>query len=135
MTAAPPDLVKQRELVFSAKPPGQVEHALQLLSGVEGLKVERSARPNCLKITYSLVDYALEGIEQALEDVGFRLEGAALKQLGKRFTHYLEQVEYHNLNVPEWHSKNRRSEAFVHAYEHHLHGDHDDTPPELREYR
>lgn len=135
MAAAPPDALKQRELVFSGDPPGQVERAFELLSGLDGLGVERGSRPNSLRITYNLLDYALENLEQALVKEGFRLDDTALKQIGKRLTYYREEVEYHNLNVPEWHAQKRNREIFVKAYEHHLHGDHDDTPPELREYK
>ncbi len=135
MAAAPPDVVKQRELVFSANPPGQVDRAYLLLTGVEGLQVERGSHPNALIVTYSLVDYALESLEQALVKEGFILDESALGQIGKKLTYYREEVEYHNLNIPERHAKDRKSEIFVKAYEHHLHGDHDDTPPELREYK
>jgi len=135
MTAASPEGLKQRELVFSGDPPGQVERAFELLSGLDGLRVEHGNRPNSLRITYSLLDYALESLEQALVKEGFRLDDSALEQIGKRLTYYREEVEYHNLNVPQRLAKNRRREIFVNAYEHHLHGDHDDTPPELREYK
>lgn len=135
MTGAPPDALKQRELIFSGDPPGQVERAFELLSGLDGLRVEHGSRPNSLRITYNLLDYALESLEQALVKEGFRLDDTALKQIGKRLTYYREEVEYHNLNVPDWHARDRNREIFVKAYEHHLHGDHDDTPPELREYK
>lgn len=135
MTAVPSEALKQRDLVFSVDPPGQVERAFELLSGLDGLRVEYGSRPNSLRITYSLLDYALESLEQALVKEGFRLDDTALEQIGKKLTYYREEVEYHNLNVPQRLAKNRRNEIFVNAYEHHLHGDHDDTPPELREYK
>lgn len=135
MVAAPADVIKQRELVFSANPPGQAERAYLLLSGLDGLQVERCSRPDTLLISYSLLDYALESLEQALVKEGFVLDDSALGQIGKKLTYYREEVEYHNLNIPERHAKDRKSEIFIKAYEHHLHGDHDDTPPELREYK
>jgi len=135
MTAAPPETLKQRELVFSGEPPGQAERAFELLSGLDELQVEHGNNPNSLRISYSLLDYSLEALEQALIKQGFRLDDAALDQIGKKLTHYREEVEYHNLNVPQRLAKNREREIFVKAYGHHLHGDHDDTPPELREYK
>jgi hypothetical protein len=135
MTSAPPDTVKQRDLVFASDPPGQADRAYQLLTGLEGLQVEHGSQPNCLRITYSLLDYALESLEQALVKEGFSFDDSALGHIGKKLTYYREEVEYHNLNIPERHAKDRKSEIFVKAYEHHLHGDHDDTPPELREYK
>lgn len=135
MTAVPPETIKQRELVFSGEPQGQVERAFALLSGLNDLQVERSDQPNTLRISYSLLDYSLEALEQALTRQGFRLDDTALEHISKKLTHYREEVEYHNLNVPQRLTKNREREIFVKAYEHHLHGDHDDTPPELREYK
>ncbi len=135
MVAAPPEVVKQRELVFASNPPGQADRAYLLLSGLEGLQVVRGGNPNTLHITYSLLDYALETLEQALTKEGFSLDDNTLGQIGKKLTYYREEVEYHNLNIPERHAKDRKREIFVKAYEHHLHGDHDDTPPELREYK
>ncbi len=135
MATASPGAVKQRELVFSADPPGQAGRALELLSGVDDLQVEYGQHPNSVMVTYSLFDYALEDLEQALAREGFRLVDSPLAQLGRKLTYYLEEVEFHNLNVPDWRAQHPRSEIFVKAYQHHLHGDHDDTPPELREYK
>lgn len=135
MAAAPPDAMKQRELVFSRSPADQVERAFELLSGLDGLCVARGSRPNSLLVTYNLLDYSLEGLEHALLKEDFRLEDSALNQIGRKLTYYREEVEYHNLNVPQRPDHNRNREIFVKAYEHHLHGDHDDTPPELREYK
>lgn len=135
MSDLPEDTLKHRDLVFTDEPPGQVDRAFALLSGLDGMKVERAAQPNCLHVSYSLLDYSLEGLEQALAAQGFSLDDSALNQIGKKLTYYREEVEYHNLNVPERQAKTREREVFVKAYDHHLHGDHDDTPPELREYK
>ncbi len=135
MTTDLPDVTKHRDLVFSDDPPGQVDRAYALLSGLDGLQVARDSEPNRLHVTYSLLDYSLELLERALAEQGFRLDDSSLGQISRKLTYYREEVEYHNLNVPERHTKSRQSEIFVKAYEHHLHGDHDDTPPELREYK
>lgn len=132
-TAAPSETLKQRELIFSGDPPGQVERAFELLSGLDGLQIAHGSRPNSLHLTYSLLDYSLEALEHALIKQGFRMDDTALDQIGKKLIYYREEVEYHNLNVPLRLTKDREREIFAQAYEHHLHGDHDDTPPELRE--
>ncbi len=132
---APPEALKHRELVFADPPPGQAERAYALLKGLDRFHVERGGDPNSLHISYSLADYSLEGVEQALIKEGFSLDDTALNQIERKLIHYRERVEYHNLNIPEWPAKGRDREAFAKAYEHHLHGDHDDTPPELREYK
>lgn len=131
----PPEAVKHRELVFASEPPGQAERAFELLKGLDNFQVERSADPNRLRISYSLLDYSLQGVEQALIEEGFRLDGAALSQIENKLIRYRERVEFHNLIVPQWPTQGREREVFVKAYERHLHGDHDDTPEELREYK
>lgn len=126
---------KCRELVFTDQPRGQAERAYELLSGLDDLEVERGNHANCLRIRYSLADYSLEGIEQALVEEGFHMEDGPLNHIERKLIHYREAVEFHNLNVPQWRAAWRDREIFARAYEHHLHGDHDDTPQELREYR
>lgn len=133
--SAPPETIKQRALIFTADPPGQAERAYVLLKGLDNLTVERGDQPNALLVRYSLLDYSLEGLERALIKEGFRFDDNALTQIGKKLIHYCEDVEYHNLNTPERLTKNREREIFVKVYDHHLHGDHDDTPSELREYK
>lgn len=133
--STPPEAWKQRELLFSRDPPGQAQRALELLEGLDNLKVSPGSEPNSLSIGYRLLDYSLEGLEQALANEGFRFDDSALSQISRKLIHYCEEVEYHNLQTPEWHSKARAREIFVKVYDHHLHGDHDDTPQELREYR
>lgn len=129
------DTVKHRDLVFSDEPPGQVDRAFALLSGLDDMQVARTPHPNCLRISYSLLDYSLEGLEHALTVQGFHLDDSALNQISKKLTYYREEVEYHNLNIRQRPTKAREREVFVKAYDLHLHGDHDDTPPELREYK
>ncbi len=133
MTNTPFETDKQRELLFSDDPPGQTERAYELLSGLEGLKVERGSQPNSLLVSYSLVDYSLDGLEQALLKEGFHFDDGVFQQIGKKLIHYCEDVQYHNLNTPEHKTKSREREIFVKVYDHHPHGDHDDTPQELRE--
>lgn len=133
MPNTPFETDKQRELFFSSEPEGQVERAYVLLSGLEGLKVERGSHPNSLLISYSLVDYSLDGLEQALLNEGFHFDDGVLQQISKKLIHYCEDVQYHNLNTPEHKTKSRQHEIFVKVYEHHQHGDHDDTPEELRD--
>ncbi len=49
--------------------------------------------------------------------------------------YYVEETQLHNLEAPHKPLKRSQSEAYTHAWERHPHGDHDDTPPEWREYR
>jgi hypothetical protein len=133
--STPPEAWKQRELLFSRDPPGQAERALELLKGLDNLRAEPGEEPESLKIGYSLAHYSLEGLEQALIKEGFAFDENPLHQIGRKLIHYCEEVEYHNLKTPEWPHRTREHEIFVKVYDRHLHGDHDDTPPELRDYR
>jgi hypothetical protein len=121
------------DLFFSADPAGQLERAYALLCGLENLHVEKGAEPDSLRISYSLRDYSLEGLEAALKKAGFCFRENLLDKLGKKFIFYCEEVQYHNLNTPEHLTKSNTPVVFAKLYENHPHGDHDDTPKELRE--
>jgi preprotein translocase subunit SecA len=121
------------ELYFAEEPAGQLERAYVLLGGLENLQVEKTAELNRLRISYSLRDYSLEGLEAALKKAGFSLKENLLDKLGKKFIYYCEEVKYHNLNTPEHLTKSNTPVIFAKLYENHPHGDHDDTPKELRE--
>lgn len=126
---------KRHELFFSDDPPGQADRAFDLLNGLEALQVERGSQPNSLVVSYNLLDYSMEGLESALVREGFRFDHSILHGIGRTLVHYCEEVQYHNMNVPERLTKSRGREVFVKAYDNHPHGDHDDTPEELRDYK
>ena len=123
------------ELFFAAEPVGQLERAQALLGGLANLQIEKGPEPNSLRISYSLRDYSLEGLEAALKKTGFCFKESLLNKLGKQLIYYCEEVQYHNLSTPEHLTKGNTPEIFAKLYENHPHGDHDDTPKELREYK
>lgn len=131
----PFELQKERVLVFSKEPANQLFQAYLLLIGLDNFEVEMGPLPNSLLIRYSVQDYSLEGLEKALAREGFTLEYSLLEKIKKPLIHYCEDVQYHNLKTPEPRTKNNSQEIFVKAYELHPHGNHDDTPKELREYK
>ena len=131
----PCDMNKKRELVFADEPADQVAKAHTLLSGLADFKVEHSEKANTLVVCYSLEDYTLEGLEHALTAQGFVLDNSLLHRISRQVTYYCEDTELHNMDVPDHPTKKREKEIFIKAYDQHLHGDHDDTPPELRRYK
>ncbi|MDD5059339.1 MAG: hypothetical protein PHQ60_15890 [Sideroxydans sp.] len=131
----PFELQKQRVLVFSESPANQLDQAFLLLRGLENFHVERAARPNSLLIRYSIEHYSLEALEKALSREGFILECGLWDNAVKQLIHYCEDVQYHNLKTPERTTKKTPPEIFVKVYDHHPHGNHDDTPKELREFK
>ncbi|MEO6975092.1 MAG: hypothetical protein ABI144_04325 [Gallionella sp.] len=129
------ELEKHRVIVFSAEPHGQIARAYELLSGLPDCKVEYSNDPNALRITYNLHHYTLNGLEEGLTEEGFQLDHSPLHSIGRQVIYYCEDTACHNLDIPIQSTKKTEREVFVRVYDHEPHGDHDDTPPELREYK
>ena len=129
-----PGTFKRRELRFSTLPENQTQRALILLRGLDGLRVERIEGRRALSVSYDIFDYTLEGLEEALMQQGFHLDNSLFSKLTRALIRYCEQTQLHTLRSPQRLIK-KSNEVYVKAWEHHLHGDHDDTPPELREYK
>jgi hypothetical protein len=47
---------------------------------------------------------------------------------------YAEETQLRNMRMPERLIK-KSHEVYSRAWDHHLHGDHDDTPPDMRQDR
>jgi hypothetical protein len=131
----PQEPLARHDIFFAEEPAGQIEKAHNLLNGLESLHVEKCDSPNCLRISYSLRDYSLEGLEAALKKAGFCFKENLLDKLSKKLIYYCEDVQYHNLSTPEHLTKSNPPVIFAKLYENHPHGDHDDTPKDLRENR
>ncbi len=130
--ASPSDIHKRREIVFHPTPPDQAESALALLQGLPGLTVTR-AGPLALRLEYCVVDYTLEDLENALGAQGFHLEGSLFIRIRRALAYYSERVQRENMGRPERRTKNYQ--AHMEAWSHRLHGDHDETPEEWRQYK
>lgn len=129
------ELDKHHDIVFSAEPPGQIESAYRVLSGLPDCKVEYSETPNTLRVSYNLHHYTLEGLENGLAEEGFRLDHSMLRSIERNVIYYSEDTLCHNMEIPMHPTKKNEREVFVKAYDHEPHGDHDDIPPELRDYK
>lgn len=129
-----PGTSKRRELRFAALPPGQTQRALTLLRGLDGLRVEAVDGRRALVVSYDIFNYTLEGLEEALMQQGFHLDNSLWSKLMRALIRYCEQTQLHTLRSPQRLIK-KSNEVYVKAWDHHLHGDHDDTPLELREYK
>lgn len=127
------ELIKSREIVFSVLPPNQCAQAWLLLDGLDGLEVRQFDSKCHILVTYSLTEYSLEALENALAAQGFHLDNSLFQKIRRALVYYSERVQLENLRAPEHLLKSRK--IFVEIYEHHPHGDHDDTPLEWREYR
>ncbi|MDD2776000.1 MAG: hypothetical protein PHU06_08595 [Gallionella sp.] len=129
------DLAKQRDLVFAAEPECQVLQAFLLLDALPNCTVQRSDKPNTLVVSYHLQHHTLESLEKILLAQGFVLDDGFLHRIARQVIYYCEDTCCHNMDIPEHHTKKNEQEVFAEVYNHHLHGDRDDTPPELRKYK
>ncbi|MHB1215478.1 MAG: hypothetical protein ACYCY9_10860 [Thiobacillus sp.] len=129
----PCDLKKDREIVFHALPAGQVERALVLLQGLDGLVVAIGPQGNCILVSYHVCEYTLEGLETALSSQGFHLDNSLLSKLRRALAYFSESVQRRNVAADEPDIKSQQ--AYMKVYERHMHGDRDDTPEEWRGYK
>ena len=129
--APQPEMRKRRELRFDHIRTGQAEAVMKLLAGLENMTVEPGEAENVLFVSYDLGEYTLEGLEAALIHQGFHLDNSLLSKLTRAVVHFCEETQLRNMRVPERLIK-KSHEVYSKAWDHHPHGDHDDTPPELR---
>ena len=113
----------------------QTQDAADFLGGLAGLEIAPSFLDRSIAIVYDLHDHSLEELESSLLDKGFHLECSLLNKVIRALIYYAEETEIHNLDAPRRLLKKSQNEAYTHAWERHRHGDHDDTPPEWREYK
>lgn len=131
----PEDLRKKREIQFSKFPPGQVPEAADDLKRLEALEVEAKFDKRAVGVSYDIAQHTLREIDEHLIDKGYHLDNTLLTKLTRALIYYVEETQLHNIGAPERRLKRSSQEAYIHAWEHHPHGDHDDTPPEWREYK
>ncbi len=131
----PAPIRKERSIQFAEIPPGQLPEAVDFLGGLERLEISPRSEDLTIDVAYDLHDHSLEELESALEDKGFHLDCSLLNKLIRALIYYVEETEIHNLDAPTRLLKKSQNEAYTQAWERHPHGDHDDTPPEWREYK
>ena len=128
----PAPIIKQRSIAFADIPPTQVTEAASFLSHVEHLNITPDFARRVITVSYDLHEHSLQELEETLADKGFHLETALLQKMMRALIYYVEETQIHNFGAPERLLKKSQNEAYTHAWEKHLHGDHDDTPEELR---
>ena len=129
------DLIKQRTIQLASSPDGLVERAFELLTGLENCQVERGIDEFTVLVTYNLQHHTLEQLEAFLVEHGLALEQSMLLNIERNVIHYCEDTICHNMDVPVHPTKKNEKGVFVKAYEHQPHGDQDDTPPEVQEFK
>lgn len=129
------DLKKKREILFAKFPPGQVPEAADDLQRLDEVEIELKYEKRSLGVAYDLQEHTLQELDEHLVDKGYHLDNTLLSKLTRALIYYVEDTQLHNLGAPEKRIKRSAQEAYVNAWEQHPHGDHDDTPPEWREYK
>ena len=129
------DLKKKREILFSKFPPGQVPEAADDLQHLDEIEVEPKYEKRSLGVGYDLQQHTLKEIDEHLVDKGYHLDNTLLTKLTRALIYYVEETQVHNIGAPEKRLKRSEQEAYVKAWEQRPHGDHDDTPPEWRDYK
>jgi hypothetical protein len=122
---------KHREIRFAKLPPGQIERARTLLERLAGIELAAGMLPNSISVWYEVEEHTMEGLEAALRGEGFHLESSLYAKLIRALVYYSEDTQLRNMHGPQRLIKNSH-EVYSKAWERHPHGDHDDTPPELR---
>lgn len=130
-----PDLKKRRDILFSKFPPGQVPEAADDLRCLDEVDVEPKYEKRAVGVAYELTSHTLRELEDQLVDKGYHLDNTLMTKLMRALVYYVEDTQLHNLDAPEKRLKRTSQQAYIQAWEHHPHGDHDDTPPEWREYK
>lgn len=125
---------KHRELRFNKLRSWQVEQARALLESVAHLEVAAGTLPNSLSVWYEVTEHTMEGLEAWLIEQGFHLENTLYCKMIRALVYFCEDTQLRNLGQPERLLK-KYNEGYSKAWERHPHGDHDDTPPDLRQDR
>jgi len=129
------ELDKCRDIIFDENSPEKVLRACKFLSGLTACRAQPGENQNTLAVKYNLRDHNLKGLEYALTEAGFHLDNSVLHSIERKLVYYSEDTICHNMDIPMQLTKKNEKEVFVQAYDQEPHGDHDDTPPELRDYK
>lgn len=125
-------LARQHEIIFFALPEQQAIEAAHYLATLPGITVRVFPGENRIAVHYALPAHTLEEIEQRLSQAGFHLDESIMSKIKRALAHYCEDIAISNLEIPEHNIKNK--DIYAKVWSNHPHGDHDDTPEELRRY-
>ncbi|WP_410498958.1 hypothetical protein [Chitinibacter sp. S2-10] len=128
----PHDDIKHRDIVFSGLPLDQANQAAKLLNRIPGVLCQAFASQHRVAVQYHMDEHSLLELETRLLEAGFHLDNNILQKIKRTLAHYCEEVYHDNRAIPEHNIKSR--DVYVKVWEKHPHGDHDETPEELRRY-
>ena len=91
---------KERNVLFSKFPPGQVPEASDFLGKLEHLEVQAHVERRAVGVAYDLHEHSLEEIEGTLEDKGYHLDNTLMSKMMRALIYYVEETQLHNLEGP-----------------------------------
>jgi len=122
------------DIRFASEPSGQTERALTVLQAMPNLGASHVSHEGMISVSYELAHYNLRMIEDHLLSLGFLLDDSFVARMLRSLTHFREETQMRNASLPQRLIK-QSNQVYVKAYDQHPHGDHDDTPMELREIK
>ncbi|MFC7419741.1 hypothetical protein ACFQNF_07585 [Iodobacter arcticus] len=125
-------LSKHHDIYLYPLPTDQAEQAACYLKDTLEISVQYSNSTHRISVYYALTEHTLKSIEAYLKQAGFHLDESILSKIKRALAHYCEDIERSNLEIPVHNIKSR--DVFVKVWGNHPHGDHDETPEELRRY-
>ncbi|HFQ14198.1 MAG TPA: hypothetical protein ENK40_05325 [Gammaproteobacteria bacterium] len=130
-----PAIEKKREIFFSElhDDPNQADSARRMLEGLPGILDLQVVHPRQLNIQYDIHYHCLAEIEEALTEVGFRLDNNLLLRLKRALYRYTEATERANLGCPSCQDRHTR-DIFIDHYQKQRHGCRDRRPDYWRDY-
>jgi hypothetical protein len=132
MKPSPDKNAKHQLIQLYPLPHNQATHAAHYLNTLDGISAEALNETPCISVHYCLPECRLTWIENHLKQAGFHLDESILSKIKRALAHYCEDIACSNLEIPEHNVKSR--DVYVKVWDKHPHGDHDETPEELRRY-
>ncbi|MBY0445783.1 MAG: hypothetical protein K2Q15_11305 [Burkholderiales bacterium] len=132
MKPSPDHNAKHQLIQLYPLPCNQAAHAAVYLSTLDGVSAQALSDAPCISVHYRLPECSLTQIENHLKQAGFHLDESILSKIKRALVHYCEDIACSNLEIPEHNIKSR--DVYVKVWDNHPHGDHDETPEELRRY-
>lgn len=134
MDSRDPELIKHRDICFCMLHPdtSQVQTAMLLLSGIEGVTGLHQIDAYCLRVSYHLSYLSLKMVEDALLELGFHLDNSLMTKLKRALFYYAEETQRANLCCEG--QANCIRQVFVSRYQRLRHGCRDERPEHWRNY-
>ncbi len=129
------EMIKQREIRFSALPPERqvAEEAMGVVSELHGVLYAAPSERRILTVHYDVSLITREFIDTLLRECGFHLDNTLMSKFTRALHYYTEEALRANLGVGDCCS-NTHLQVYVNRYQQLRHGCRDRRPEHWREY-